>query len=140
MRAACVCAGWLALLFTLTFIGLNPRPFPLNQLLSSLDWDTTDPLSVLHRLLLAPSSSSYLQAGLRAFHQYTTHVLLYTLSITDLSPNLGLYWYFFAEMFDTFRAFFVAVVQLFTVALAVPVCIRFRYVDIYVLFFVCLFK
>ena len=25
----------------------------------------------------------------------------------DLTPNLGLYWYFFAEMFDDFRAFFL---------------------------------
>lgn len=31
------------------------------------------------------------------------------LTLTDLTPNVGLWWYFFIEMFDSFRAFFLAV-------------------------------
>lgn len=31
------------------------------------------------------------------------------LTLTDLSPNVGLWWYFFVEMFDSFRAFFLGV-------------------------------
>jgi GPI-anchor transamidase subunit U len=31
------------------------------------------------------------------------------LTLSDLTPNVGLWWYFFIEMFDSFRAFFVAV-------------------------------
>lgn len=31
------------------------------------------------------------------------------LTLTDLTPNVGLWWYFFVEMFDSFRAFFLAV-------------------------------
>ena len=34
-----------------------------------------------------------------------THGFL--LRAEDLTPNLGLFWYFFAEMFDEFRAFFL---------------------------------
>jgi hypothetical protein len=30
------------------------------------------------------------------------------LELTDLSPNVGLWWYFFTEMFDHFRPFFLA--------------------------------
>ncbi|KAL9090601.1 MAG: hypothetical protein Q9159_001848 [Coniocarpon cinnabarinum] len=31
------------------------------------------------------------------------------LSLTDLTPNIGLWWYFFIEMFDSFRTFFLGV-------------------------------
>jgi phosphatidylinositol glycan class U len=31
------------------------------------------------------------------------------LTLTDLTPNVGLWWYFFIEMFDSFRGFFLAV-------------------------------
>ncbi|XXH05451.1 mRNA-binding ribosome synthesis protein nop7 [Hypoxylon texense] len=31
------------------------------------------------------------------------------LTLNDLTPNVGLWWYFFVEMFDSFRAFFLAV-------------------------------
>lgn len=31
------------------------------------------------------------------------------LQLTDLSPNVGLWWYFFIEMFDHFRPFFLAI-------------------------------
>ena len=30
------------------------------------------------------------------------------LSLPDLTPNPGLWWYFFTEMFDHFRPFFLA--------------------------------
>ena len=35
---------------------------------------------------------------------YGNHLLL-----TDLTPNIGLWWYFFIEMFDSFREFFLGV-------------------------------
>lgn len=31
------------------------------------------------------------------------------LTLSDLTPNVGLWWYFFIEMFDSFRAFFLGV-------------------------------
>lgn len=31
------------------------------------------------------------------------------LAFTDLTPNIGLWWYFFIEMFDSFREFFLGV-------------------------------
>jgi phosphatidylinositol glycan class U len=31
------------------------------------------------------------------------------LTLSDLTPNVGLWWYFFVEMFDSFRSFFLAV-------------------------------
>lgn len=37
------------------------------------------------------------------------------LSVSDLTPNVGLSWYFFTEMFDHFRKFFTGVFQVSTV-------------------------
>lgn len=46
--------------------------------------------------------------------------------LKDLTqPNIGLWWYFFIEMFEEFRPFFVGAFQLFLLAFPVPVLIRF---------------
>ncbi|WVQ80836.1 hypothetical protein IAT38_002943 [Cryptococcus sp. DSM 104549] len=42
----------------------------------------------------------------------------------DLTPNVGMWWYFFTEMFDHFRSFFLGVFQLHTLIYVVPVCLR----------------
>ncbi|KAI8321960.1 PIG-U-domain-containing protein [Martensiomyces pterosporus] len=50
----------------------------------------------------------------------------FTLRVADLQPNVGLFWYFFIEIFDEFRPFFFVVFQLTALAFAVPVSWRFR--------------
>jgi phosphatidylinositol glycan class U len=42
------------------------------------------------------------------------------LFLLDLSPNIGLWWYLFIEMFDHFRPLFLAVFQLLLLAVIVP--------------------
>jgi len=49
----------------------------------------------------------------------------FILSVPELTPNMGLFWYFFTEMFEHFRLFFVATFQLNTVVYCVPLSIRF---------------
>lgn len=48
-----------------------------------------------------------------------------SLSIPDLTPNVGLWWYYLTEMFESFRTFFTGALQLHLLAFAVPVAIRF---------------
>lgn len=48
------------------------------------------------------------------------------LSLPDLTPNPGLWWYFFTEMFDAFRSFFLGVFWLHMLAYSVPFTIRLR--------------
>ena len=36
---------------------------------------------------------------------------MFSLTVSDLTPNVGLNWYFFTEMFDHFRSFFVGAFQ-----------------------------
>lgn len=38
-------------------------------------------------------------------------LILRRLTVPDLTPNVGMWWYFFTEMFDHFRAFFLGVFQ-----------------------------
>ncbi len=50
----------------------------------------------------------------------------FLLSVPDLTPNIGLWWYFFTEMFDRFRAFFLIIFHTHTLAYVVPLFLRFR--------------
>jgi phosphatidylinositol glycan class U len=53
---------------------------------------------------------------------YGVHLML-----PDLTPNVGLWWYFFTEMFDSFRDFFLCVFQLHLFIYVAPMCIRLRW-------------
>ena len=52
---------------------------------------------------------------------YGVHLLL-----PDLTPNVGLWWYFFIEMFDSFREFFLGVFWLHLGGYVGALCIRLR--------------
>ncbi|CAG8655607.1 593_t:CDS:2, partial [Funneliformis caledonium] len=45
--------------------------------------------------------------------------------LSDLTPNIGLFWYFFIEMFDQFRSFFLVVFQLHVLIFIIPISIKF---------------
>ncbi|XP_057660776.1 phosphatidylinositol glycan anchor biosynthesis class U protein [Diorhabda carinulata] len=49
------------------------------------------------------------------------------LNVPDLQPNIGLFWYFFTEMFEHFRELFIYAFQINTTILyLVPISIKFR--------------
>ncbi|KAJ1978149.1 hypothetical protein H4R34_003315 [Dimargaris verticillata] len=80
-------------------------------------------LGVLIGTSLGLGLASYALVGSWSFIASTYGVAL---TVSDLTPNLGLFWYFFIEMFDHFRSFFLVVFQLHTFIFAAPVCIRFN--------------
>ncbi|KAL2650727.1 hypothetical protein R1flu_018855 [Riccia fluitans] len=51
----------------------------------------------------------------------------FILRVDDLSPNLGLFWYFFSEVFTHFREFFVMVFHANILFVLVPLTIRFHH-------------
>ncbi|KAF9969432.1 hypothetical protein BGZ73_008221 [Actinomortierella ambigua] len=63
---------------------------------------------------------------------FMTSVYGTILSVSGLTPNLGLLWYFFIEMFDHFRPFFVVVFQLHIFIFAAPVSIKLRHHPLFV--------
>lgn len=50
----------------------------------------------------------------------------FVLSVPDLTPNIGIFWYFFTEVFDHFRTFFVFVFQMHAFIYVAPLTIRLR--------------
>lgn len=61
-----------------------------------------------------------------AWHSLIFFCYLVSLAVSDLTPNLGLFWYFFIEMFDQFRPFFLIVFQIHVFIFAVPISIKLR--------------
>ena len=59
---------------------------------------------------------------------YGVHLLL-----PDLTPNVGLWWYFFIEMFDSFREFFLGVFWLHLGAYVGGLCFRVRRQPLFVI-------
>jgi len=56
------------------------------------------------------------------------------LVLPDLTPNPGLWWYFFTEMFDHFRPFFLMVFSVHLVIYVFPICIKFQHDPLYAAF------
>ncbi|KAJ0594467.1 putative GPI transamidase subunit PIG-U [Helianthus annuus] len=51
----------------------------------------------------------------------------FILSVEDLSPNIGVLWYFFAEVFDFFRDFFLIVFHINILFMVLPLAIRLHH-------------
>eukprot|EP00731_Ephydatia_muelleri_P026555 Em0018g655a len=47
------------------------------------------------------------------------------LTVSDLTPNVGLFWYFFTEAFEHFRVFFLCVFQINAFIYVLPLSVRF---------------
>ncbi|XP_050150717.1 uncharacterized protein LOC126625699 isoform X3 [Malus sylvestris] len=51
----------------------------------------------------------------------------FILTVQDLSPNIGVLWYFFAEVFDFFRNFFLIVFHMNILFIIFPLAIRLKH-------------
>lgn len=56
--------------------------------------------------------------------RFVSSTYLFVLRVPDLLPNMGLFWYFFTEMFDHFVTFFTYVFQLNAFVYTLPLAIR----------------
>ncbi|KAG8007194.1 DNA replication licensing factor mcm2 [Nibea albiflora] len=72
--------------------------------------------------------SLFVMVGLSFFllgsWDYLLSVYGFILSVPDLTPNIGLFWYFFAEMFEHFRLFFLCVFQINVFFYTIPLSIK----------------
>uniref|UniRef100_A0A673YSK6 Phosphatidylinositol glycan anchor biosynthesis, class U n=2 Tax=Salmo trutta TaxID=8032 RepID=A0A673YSK6_SALTR len=57
-----------------------------------------------------------------------------SLSMPDLTPNIGLFWYFFAEMFEYFRLFFICVFQINVFFYTIPLSIKLKEHPVFLIF------
>ncbi|KAF2102505.1 phosphatidylinositol glycan anchor biosynthesis class U protein [Rhizodiscina lignyota] len=67
-----------------------------------------------------------LSYGLTSSWSFLNAHYLHIILLPSLTPNVGLWWYFFTEMFDSFRAFFLGVFWLHMFAYMPALSIRFR--------------
>lgn len=58
--------------------------------------------------------------------------------VDDLAPNMGLWWYFFAEIFEHFRSFFIFVFHAQSVLLLVPLTIRLQQTPLVLALIACM--
>jgi len=75
-------------------------------------------------VLGAVSTRAYSDVGV-TLEQWTNATYAFTFLVTDLTPNLGVHWYLFAELFSHFRLFFLFVFHAFPAFLSVPVLARY---------------
>ncbi|XP_034725536.1 phosphatidylinositol glycan anchor biosynthesis class U protein [Etheostoma cragini] len=65
---------------------------------------------------------------------YLPSVYGFILSVPDLTPNIGLFWYFFAEMFEHFRLFFLCVFQINVFFYTIPLSIKLKDHPVFLIF------
>ncbi|KAJ3031871.1 UNVERIFIED_CONTAM: hypothetical protein HDU68_011630 [Siphonaria sp. JEL0065] len=100
---------------------------PVKTTLSSIPLFTVFVLAWLAISNLLMGSWNFIEAT------YGTLIL-----VPDLTPNIGLSWYIFIEMFDQFRLFFLLVFQVFVVAFCVPLTVKFGEQPLFVITLFCI--
>ncbi|KAG8533006.1 uncharacterized protein KY384_001788 [Bacidia gigantensis] len=75
----------------------------------------------------------YISSVLTGSWKFMTSTYGVQLLLPDLTPNVGLWWYFFIEMFDSFREFFLGVFWLHLGGYVGGLCIRLRTQPLFVI-------
>lgn len=83
-------------------------------------------LSHVAGLGLASSGLLYISSLLTGSWEFLAATYGVRLLLPDLTPNVGLWWYFFTEMFDSFREFFLGVFWLHVASYMPGLTIRLR--------------
>ena len=102
---------------------------------TGMDWPPVLCLSLHHWLLGLYSGHTRSHVSyhhLVTSHTLTTHTPSHpppSLTVPDLTPNVGLFWYFFTEAFEHFRVFFLCVFQINAFLYVLPLSVRFRSAD-----------
>ncbi|CRK33938.1 hypothetical protein BN1708_006205 [Verticillium longisporum] len=99
------------------------RQAPARRIASPVQFAATHAAVAGATLLALLGLSALLTGGSWAFLGSTYGVQL---TLSDLTPNVGLWWYFFVEMFDSFRAFFLAVFWLHLASYVGGLSVRLR--------------
>ncbi|CAH8860695.1 unnamed protein product [Trichobilharzia szidati] len=64
--------------------------------------------------------------------RFLTSVYWHTITVADCTPQMGIYWYMFVEMFEHFREFFTWVFQLLIFILVVGLTLKFSHNPLYI--------
>ncbi|KAI8097809.1 GPI transamidase subunit PIG-U [Gilbertella persicaria] len=92
------------------------------------------PVSFFCASLAALLGLSWILTGSWDFIHATYGIIIF---VSDLTPNVGMFWYFFIEIFDQFRSFFMVVFQFHTFIFTAPICIKLRHQPIFAVTVLC---
>lgn len=76
--------------------------------------------------LLQILALNYFIVGKEYFIEYIMKSYVFTYNVEDLQPNIGVFWYYFTEVFSDFRALFIFALQYNPILYMIPVSIRFK--------------
>ena len=82
-------------------------------------------ISILATFTTALTALLLMSKELTGDWQFLHSVYGFILTVPELTPNMGIFWYFFTEMFDHFRLFFICTFQLNLVLYVAPLSIKF---------------
>ncbi|KOS42232.1 hypothetical protein ACN38_g6890 [Penicillium nordicum] len=127
-------ASYLSLYPALLFIPLVLLCY--DRRLEGLSPPSVGSFIVQHAALLLASVAGLL--GLSClitgnFWEFVSATYGFHLLVPDLTPNVGLWWYFFIEMFDSFREFFLGVFWLHLASYVGGLTARFRSQPLFVI-------
>ncbi|XP_070189979.1 phosphatidylinositol glycan anchor biosynthesis class U protein-like [Littorina saxatilis] len=103
------------------FLTSNPKPDSFTSKAAIQNYTRT--VLVFAVCLAGLLGASFSLEGSWAFLRSTYGFIL---GVPDLTPNVGVFWYFFTEMFEHFRIFFVCVFQINTFIYSIPLAIKLR--------------
>ncbi|UXI19311.1 metabotropic glutamate receptor 2 [Sarcoptes scabiei] len=58
--------------------------------------------------------------------KFIDSVYVFRWTVSDLTPNIGVFWYFFSEIFDHFRSFFIWIFQINFFIYIIPLTMRLK--------------
>jgi len=82
-------------------------------------------LTVIATFLAAFSFLQLVSFQITGSWSYLNSVYGFILTVPELTPNMGIFWYFLTEMFDHFRVFFICTLQINLILYVAPLSIRF---------------
>ena len=87
-------------------------------------------LTCTMQVLLSFASWIAVIIAIAYFHEKTFFSLFdhfhFILTVPDQTPNIGIFWYFFTEIFDHFQAFFIFVFQFHVTIFSLPMFFKFK--------------
>ncbi|KAI9375001.1 GPI transamidase subunit PIG-U [Aspergillus egyptiacus] len=128
-------ASYLSIYPALLFIPLILLCYDRQAQLSNTA-PSTALFAVKHFVVFLVSIAGLLGASILIIGDFSTLISAtygFQLLVPDLTPNIGLWWYFFIEIFDFFRDFFLGVFWLHLAAYAGSLSVRLRRQPLFVL-------
>lgn len=120
------CASYLSLYPILLFPSLALVCYDQRARLAGPENAYTFTFAHLGGLTATIAGLLYVSFGLTGSWQFIASTYGTPLLLPDLTPNVGLWWYFFIEMFDSFREFFLGVFWLHMASYVAGLCIKLR--------------